>query len=106
MANVLEVNATNFDAEVLQSGTPVLVDFWAPWCGPCKALAPTLDAVSQELAGKVKVVKVNVDENQQLAVRYQVQSIPTLIIFKGGQQVDRIVGLVPRDELNRRLSAL
>ncbi len=106
MANVLEVTTTTFDAEVAQSATPVIVDFWAPWCGPCKMLAPTLEAISQEVADKVKVVKVNVDENQSLAVKFGVMSIPTLIIFKGGQQVDRIVGNVSRDEILRHLSAL
>jgi len=105
MANVLEVDTVNFDAEVLQVAGPVLVDFWAPWCGPCRAIAPVLDTISQEQEGKVKVVKVNVDDNQQLAVRFSVQAIPTLIIFKGGQPVDRVVGVVPRDELNRKLMA-
>ena len=105
MANLLEVTTANFDAEVLQAAGPVLVDFWAPWCGPCRAMAPVLDTISQEQEGKVKVVKVNVDDNQQLAVRFGVQAIPTLVIFKGGEPVDRVVGVVPRDELNRRLQA-
>ena len=106
MANVLEVSVASFDAEVLQAGaTPVLVDFWAPWCGPCRAVAPMLDAVGQELQGKVKIVKVNVDDNQQLAMRFSVQAIPTLIIFKNGEAVDRIVGMVPREEISRRLTA-
>jgi thioredoxin 1 len=105
MANLLEVTTANFDAEVLQASEPVLVDFWAPWCGPCRAMAPVLDTISQEQEGKVKVVKVNVDDNQQLAVRFGVQAIPTLVIFKGGQPVDRVVGVVARDELNRKLAA-
>ena len=105
MANLLDVTTANFDSEVLQASEPVLVDFWAPWCGPCRAMAPVLDTVNQEQAGKVKVVKVNVDDNQQLAVRFGVQAIPTLIIFKNGQPVDRVVGVVPRDELTRRLQA-
>ena len=105
MANVSDVTMANFDAEVLQAAGVVLVDFWAPWCGPCRAMAPVLDTVSQEQEGKVKVVKVNVDDNQQLAVRFGVQSIPTLIIFKGGEPVDRVVGVTPRDELNRKLMA-
>lgn len=105
MANVLEVSLANFDAEVMQSNMPVLVDFWAPWCGPCRAVAPMLDAVSLELQEKAKIVKVNVDDNQQLAVRFGVQAIPTLVIFKGGEAVDRIVGMVPREEISRRLLA-
>lgn len=105
MANVLEVGLTNFDEEVMKVTMPVLVDFWAPWCGPCRAVAPMLDAVSQELQGKAKIVKVNVDDNQQLAVRFGVQAIPTLIIFKNGEPVDRIVGMVPREEISRRLSS-
>lgn len=105
MANVSDVTMANFDAEVLQATGLVLVDFWAPWCGPCRAMAPVLDTISQEQEGKVKVVKVNVDDNQQLAVRFGVQSIPTLIIFKGGEPVDRMVGVTPRDELTRKLMA-
>lgn len=105
MSNALEVNVNTFDAEVLQSAVPVLVDYWAPWCGPCRMIAPTLDAIAQELAGKVKIVKVNVDENQALAMKFGVMSIPTLIIFKGGQQVDRIVGAVPREEILKHLTA-
>lgn len=105
MANITEMTTTNFDSEVLQATTPVLVDFWAPWCGPCRAVAPILEAVSQEMEGKVKIVKVNVDDNQQLAVRFGVQAIPTLIIFKGGEPVDRMVGMTSRDDINRRLQA-
>jgi thioredoxin 1 len=105
VSNALEVNVNTFDAEVLQSAVPVLVDYWAPWCGPCRMIAPTLDAIAQELAGKVKIVKVNVDENQALAMKFGVMSIPTLIIFKGGQQVDRIVGAVPREEILKHLTA-
>ena len=106
LANVTEVSSANFDAEVMQGGSvPILADFWAPWCGPCRAVAPMLDALGQELAGKVKIVKINVDENQQLAVRFGVQAIPTLIIFKNGEAVDRIVGSVPREEISRRLAA-
>ena len=106
MANVLEVTTANFAAEVAEATIPVLVDFWAPWCGPCRAMAPVLDAVSQETQGKAKIVKVNVDENQQLAVQFGVQAIPTLVFFKNGQPVDRVVGVAPRDEITRRLSAI
>jgi thioredoxin 1 len=105
MANVQEVTVADFEAEVLKASTPVLVDFWAPWCGPCRVVAPVLEAIAQEQQGKVKIVKVNVDDNQQLAARYGVQAIPTLIIFKGGQPVDRVVGASPREELTRRLTA-
>lgn len=106
VANITEVSLASFDTEVLKAGgMPVLVDFWAPWCGPCRAVAPILDAINQEQQGKIKVVKVNVDDNQQLAVRFGVQAIPTLIIFKNGEAVDRIVGMVPRDELTRRVAA-
>jgi thioredoxin 1 len=92
MAAVLDVTEQNWDAEVLNSETPVLVDFWAPWCGPCRALAPTVDAVAQELSGRVKVVKLNVDDAGAVAGRYGVQGIPVLMLFKGGKVVDQIVG--------------
>ena len=94
--NVQEFNDSNFDAEVLQSATPVLVDFWAPWCGPCKMLAPTIDEIAQEYAGKVKVGKINTDEARQVALKHQIQSIPTLILFKGGQVVARTMGAQPK----------
>ncbi len=106
MANVLEVTTASFDTEVLQASEPVLVDFWAPWCGPCRAMSPVLDEVNTEMQGKAKIVKVNVDDHQSLAARYSVASIPTLIIFKNGQPVDRVVGTMPRDEVVRRLTGV
>ena len=91
----------NFEADVLKAGTPVLVDFWAEWCGPCKRLAPTVDALAAEYAGKVTVGKLNVDENPTVSFKYQVRGIPTLLIFKGGQVVESIVGLTPKEDLKR-----
>ena len=85
-----------FEVEVLNAAEPVLVDFWAPWCAPCRVLAPTIDALATDLHGRVKVGKVNVDENPQLSTRYGIRSIPTLLVFKGGQVVDTVAGSVPR----------
>ncbi len=108
MSQATAVSTSDFQQEVLQSPVPVLVDFWAPWCGPCRRIAPELDAVAAELAEKVKIVKVNVDEDPQIAERFGVVGIPNLIVFKGGAPVDRIVGLVPRqtisDVLKRHLA--
>ncbi len=100
------VTTDQFESEVLQSGVPVLVDFWAVWCGPCKAIAPHVDAISQEYAGRAKVVKVNVDEEPELALRYGIQSIPTLLFFKDGKVQDMIVGVVPKQTIVQKLEAL
>ena len=94
-----EVSDINFDQEVLQSSIPVLVDFWAPWCGPCRALGPTIDALAQELEGKVKILKLNTDENPESAVRFRINSIPNLIFFKDGKPVDQLIGAVDKTKI-------
>lgn len=96
---VLEFTDDNFEAEVLQSSQPVLVDFWATWCAPCKAIAPVIDELAETYAGKVRIGKVNVDENQAIPGQYGVRGIPTLVLFKDGQVVDQLVGAVPRTQL-------
>lgn len=95
----ITLNTTNFEKEVLESNIPVLVDFWAGWCGPCKMLAPTIEEIAKEYEGKVKVGKVNIDEFAPLAIKYGVASIPTVILFKDGQVVDKSVGFVPKTAL-------
>jgi len=99
--NVQTFTDTNFEADVLKSGAPVLVDFWAEWCGPCKRLAPTVDALASEYAGKVTVGKLNVDENPSVSFKYQVRGIPTLLLFKGGQVVESVVGLAQKEDLKK-----
>ncbi|WP_417848335.1 thioredoxin [Thalassoglobus sp.] len=101
--NVVDFSDATFQDEVLSSDQPVLVDFWAPWCGPCKALTPTIEALADEYAGKVKIGKLNTDENRQVAINYQINSIPTLIVFKGGEPVQRIVGGPPKAQLAEML---
>jgi thioredoxin 1 len=96
---VIHISEGTFDAEVLKSTQPALVDFWAPWCGPCRAIAPILDELAEEYKGKVKVAKINVDENRKLAGDHGVMSIPTMILFKDGKVVDKLIGLVPKDRL-------
>ncbi len=99
MATV-KVDSSNFQSDVLESSEPVVVDFWAEWCGPCKMIAPALDEIASELGGKVKIAKLNIDENQDLAVQYGVRSIPTLMIFKGGEVADMKVGAAPKTALS------
>src|SRR6185369_1224951 len=101
---VMAFTDTNFEREVLQSETPVLVDFWATWCAPCKAIAPLVDAAADEYAGKIKVGKVNVDENPATPGKYGVRGIPTLILFKDGAVIDQIVGAVPKSQLEALLA--
>ncbi|MGZ3498218.1 MAG: thioredoxin [Vulcanimicrobiaceae bacterium] len=104
MSALADVSQTNFQQEVLGNNQPVLVDFWAPWCGPCKMLSPVVEKVAASNAGKVKVVKLNTDENPSLAGQYQVSGIPALILFKNGQPVDRIVGYVSEQTISSMLS--
>jgi thioredoxin 1 len=99
--HVLTFTDGGFDQEVLNSDVPVLVDFWAPWCGPCRAIAPVVDVLASEYSGKVKIGKLNVDDNQGTAGRFNVRGIPTLLLFKGGQVVESIVGMAPKDDLKK-----
>ena len=101
---VVEVNDASFEQEVLQSDQPVLVDFWAAWCGPCKALSPIVDEVASEYSGKLKVMKMDVDRNQATPMRYGIRGIPALLLFKGGKVADQIVGYVPKDTIARSIS--
>jgi thioredoxin 1 len=103
MKYTVEGTDTNFDQEVLKSDIPVLVDFWAPWCGPCRMVSPLVDELAEELTGKLKVVKVNTDENQEVAVKYGIRSIPTLGIFKDGNIVDGVIGAVPKQTIKDKL---
>ena len=101
--NTLEVTDQTFEAEVLKSDQPVLVDFWAAWCGPCKMIAPTVEALASEYAGKAKVAKVNVDENQTIPTQYNVRGIPTLLLFKDGKVQEQIVGAASRDAIENMI---
>ena len=106
--NVIEFNDQNFDSDVLEAGTPVLVDFWAVWCGPCKAIAPIVEEIANDYNGKVKVGKMDVDRNNQVAMRYGIRSIPTLLVFNNGEVVDQVIGNVGKESiesiLNKALS--
>jgi thioredoxin 1 len=99
--NVQTFTDGNFESTVLKSAQPVLVDFWAEWCGPCKRLAPAVDALATDYAGKVMIGKLNVDDNPDTTVKFNVRGIPALLLFKGGQLVDQVVGLVPKDEIKK-----
>ena len=105
MTDIKNLSLDNFDNEISSSNTPVLVDFWAEWCGTCKMLGPILEEISEDLKDKLQVVKVNLDENQDLAMKYSIRSIPTLLLFKGGELVDTKVGLLPKSDLVEWLSS-
>jgi len=98
-----DVTTSSFQKDVLESSTPVLVDFWAEWCGPCKVVAPILDELASEYEGKIKIVKLDVDNNQETAEKFGVMSIPTFIAFKGGEQVDSFVGALPKESLKKHI---
>ena len=105
MANVEFVTADSFQEEVLGADRPVLVDFYADWCGPCKALAPVIEELSDELGDQLKIVKLDVDQNNELSLQYGVQSIPTMVIFKDGEEADRLVGFLPKGQLKEQLES-
>ena len=104
MSNAVAVTDQTFDAEVLSAPLPVLVDFWAAWCGPCRAIAPTVDEIATEYQGKLKVVKLDVDQNGEISGRYNVLGIPTLLLFKGGQVVEKMVGVYPKAAMVSKIS--
>jgi thioredoxin 1 len=103
MSKTVEVTDDRFEQEVLQSGQPVLVDFWAPWCGPCRTVGPIVEELAGEYEGRLKVAKVNTDHNQAIAARLRIQGIPTLIVFRDGKEVDRVVGALPKPALKQRI---
>ena len=103
MADLLHVTDDNFEAEVVKAEGPVLVDFWAPWCGPCKMIAPVLERLAEKYEGKLKVCKVNTDESPETPGKYNIHGIPTLIVFKGGAEAERMVGFMPEDALAQKI---
>ena len=105
-SSVIKLDESNFDREVTQDGKPVIVDFWAEWCGPCKMIAPLLDEIARERADAVKVAKVNVDENQSLSLKYDIRAIPALLFFKNGQLRDQVTGVASKKDLLNRVDAL
>lgn len=106
MAKPIDVTDSNFETEVLKSDKPVLVDFWAPWCGPCRMVAPVVEELANEYEGKVKFVKLNTDDNIRTATQYGIRSIPTLLVFKNGQVQGQIIGFRPKNDLKQRLDAV
>jgi thioredoxin len=105
-SSVIKLDEANFDRELTQDDKPVIVDFWADWCGPCKMIAPLLDEIAREKAGSVKVAKVNVDENQSLSLKYNIRAIPALLFFKNGQLRDQVTGVTSKKDLLNRVDAL
>jgi thioredoxin 1 len=103
MNKIEELTDDSFESEVLKSNTPVVVDFWAPWCGPCHMVAPVLEAVAQKMNGHIRFLKLNTDKNMKTAQKYGIMAIPSLLVFKNGQEVDRIVGFMPQDKLEEKL---
>jgi len=103
---MLEVSADTFEQEVLKSDIPVIIDLWAPWCGPCKALTPILESIAADYEGKVKVVKLNIDESPTIAAQYQVMSIPTVLFFKDGSVESQVIGLVGKDKIANKIDAM
>lgn len=97
--NVSEISDTSFEADILKSSIPALVDFWAPWCGPCKSIAPILEEIAKEYTGKIKIAKLNVDDNPRTPTQYNVRGIPNLVFFRDGKVVEQIVGAIPKDQL-------
>jgi len=106
MAEVLEVNEQNFEAEIKNSDKAALLDFWAPWCGPCKMMHPTIEDLAGEFEGRAVIARCNVDENPVLASQFEVTAIPTLVLFKGGERVETLVGVTPPEELKNRLESI
>ena len=100
---ITELDSSNFDSTLSSSSLPIVVDFWAPWCGPCKAIAPILNELAEELGDTVKICKVNIDNNSEVASKYEIRAIPTILIFKAGQIVDTIVGLIEKEDLKAKL---
>ena len=106
MSNAAAITFENFEAEVLKSEIPVLVDFWAEWCGPCKMIAPSVDAIAGEYSGKLKVFKLDVDKEPAIAAKYGIMSIPTLIIFKNGEVAEQIIGLLPKQKIEEKIAPI
>jgi thioredoxin 1 len=106
MAQPIHLTDSNFTSEINNSDVPVVVDFWAAWCGPCRMIAPIIDELANEYEGKAKITKVDVDNNQQVAMQYGIRSIPTILMFKNGEQVESIVGAVPKEQIQNKLNSL